>query len=76
MKLYYKYAVNVIVDNSKNEVPPVIFEQDPSLTNLLGNIEYENHNGAYSTNIELIKSGSMLKANEGCLVIRTNTSTK
>ncbi len=72
-QIIFKYAVNVIVDNSKNEVPQVLFEQDPSMTNLIGNIEYENHNGAYSTNIELIKSGSMLKANEGCLVIRTNS---
>ncbi|MBU3142282.1 AAA family ATPase [Clostridium sp. CF012] len=71
-EIIFKHAVNVIVDNSKNIAAPVIFEQDPSLTNLLGNIEYENHNGAYSTNIELIKSGSMLKANEGCLVIRAN----
>ncbi|MBZ9624513.1 AAA family ATPase [Clostridium sp. FP2] len=72
-EIIFKYAVNVMVDNSEKVVPPVIFEQDPNLTNLLGNIEYENHNGAYSTNIELIKSGSMLKANEGCLVIRANT---
>ena len=72
-EIIYKYAVNVIVDNSKNSTPPVIFEQDPSLTNLLGNIEYENHNGVYTTNIELIKSGSMLKANEGCLIMRANT---
>jgi predicted ATP-dependent protease len=71
-EIIYKYVVNVIVDNSKNQIPPVIFEQDPNLTNLLGNIEYENHNGVYSTDIGFIKSGSMLKANEGCLVIRIN----
>lgn len=71
-EIIYKYVVNVIVDNSKNETSPVIFEQDPSLTNLLGNIEYENHNGVYSTNIEFIKGGSMLKANEGCLIIKIN----
>ncbi|MGH4140948.1 AAA family ATPase [Clostridium sp.] len=71
-EIIYKYVVNVMVDNSKNVVPPVIFEQDPNLTNLIGNIEYENHNGVYSTNIDFIKSGSMLKANEGCLIIRTN----
>jgi len=65
-----KYVVNVIVDNSKNQISPVIFEQDPTMTNLFGNIEYENHKGVYSTDIGLIKSGSMLKANEGCLVIR------
>ncbi|MBK5241263.1 AAA family ATPase [Clostridium sp.] len=72
-EIIYKYVVNVIVDNSKNLVPPVIFEQDPNLTNLLGNIEYENHNGVYSTDTELIKGGSMLKANEGCLIIKANT---
>ena len=68
-----KYVVNVIVDNSNNSVPPVIFEQDPNLTNLIGDIEYENHKGVYSTNIGFIKSGSMLKANEGCLIIRMNS---
>ncbi|MCJ7690808.1 MAG: AAA family ATPase, partial [Clostridiaceae bacterium] len=72
-EIIYKYVVNVIVDNSKNLVPPVIFEQDPNLTNLLGNIEYENHNGVYYTDTELIKGGSMLKANEGCLIIKANT---
>lgn len=71
-EIIYKYVVNVIVDNSLNKTPPVIFEQDPNLTNLLGNIEYENHNGVYSTDIGFIKSGSILKANEGCLVIRIN----
>ena len=71
-EIIYKYVVNVIVDNSKNQIPPVIFEQDPNLINLLGNIEYENHNGVYSTDIGFIKSGSMLRANEGCLLIRIN----
>ncbi|MBU3180107.1 AAA family ATPase [Clostridium psychrophilum] len=68
-----KYVVNVIVDNSKTQIPPVIFEQDPNSANLIGNIEYENHKGVYSTDIGFIKSGSLLKANEGCLVIRMNT---
>ena len=71
-EIIYKYVVNVIVDNSKNQIPPVIFEQDPNLINLLGNIEYENHNGVYSTDIGFIKSGSLLRANEGCLLIRIN----
>lgn len=71
-EIIYKYIVHVIVDNSKNETSPVIFEQDPSIANLLGNIEYENHNGVYSTDIEFIKGGSMLKANEGCLIIKIN----
>lgn len=70
--IIYKYAINVVVDNSKNEIPKVIFEEDPNLINLLGNIEYENHNGVYTTDVTLIKGGSLLKANEGCLIIRVN----
>ncbi len=72
-EIIYRYAVNVLVDNSKNDKPQVIFEEDPSVNNLLGSIEYENHNNVYTTDITLIKAGSMLMANEGCLIIRVNS---
>ena len=65
-----KYQVNVIVDNLNIEHPRVIYEDDPSLANLLGNIEYRNHNGEYITDMSLIKAGSLVKANEGCLIVR------
>ncbi len=71
-EIIYKYDVNVIVDNSENEKPLVLYEEDPSIINLLGNMEYENHNNVYTTDASLIKAGSMLKANEGCLIIRAN----
>lgn len=71
-EVIYKYMVNVIVDNSKNQSPPVIFEEDPNVTNLLGNIEYENHNNVYVSDVSLIKAGSLIKANEGCLILRVN----
>lgn len=68
-----KYDISVIVDNSKNKTPKVIFEDDPNLINLLGNIEYENKGGLYTTDISLIKAGSLIRANEGCLIIRVNS---
>ncbi|WP_315114403.1 AAA family ATPase [uncultured Clostridium sp.] len=71
-EIIYKYGINVIVDNSNNKKPICIYEDDPNLSNLLGNIEYENKNGVYVTDISLIKAGSMLKANEGCLILRMN----
>lgn len=71
-EVIYKYEVNVIVDNSDIKSPQVIYEEDPSVNNLLGNIEYENHNNVYTTDVTLIKAGSMLKANEGCLILRAN----
>lgn len=72
-KLIGKYIVNVLVDNSKIEHPRVIFEEDPSINNLFGGIEYENNNGSYSTNVSLIKPGSILMANEGCIILRLNS---
>lgn len=68
-----KYDVRVIVDNTNNSSPPVIFEEDPNLNNLIGLIEYENHNGMYTTNISLINAGSILRANEGCLILRLSS---
>ena len=68
-----KYDVNVIVDNSMRSHPRVIYEEDPTIGNLIGNIEYRNNNGGYSTDISLISAGSLLKANEGCLILRLSS---
>lgn len=65
-----KYSVEVLVDNSLSECPPVIYEDDPNMANLLGNIEYESQNGNYITDLSLISPGSLLKANGGCIIIR------
>lgn len=65
-----KYSVQVLVDNSANTHPPIVYEEDPNVNNLMGNIEYENHNGVYTTDISLVTPGAIIKANEGCLILR------
>lgn len=72
-EIFSKYNVNVIVDNSNSKHPNVIYEDDPMIGNLIGNIEYKNNNGGYSTDISLISAGSLLKANEGCLILRLSS---
>ncbi|MBE6071783.1 MAG: ATP-dependent protease [Clostridium butyricum] len=72
-EIFDKYQVNVIVDNLNVEHPRVIYEDDPNLINLMGNIEYKNHNGGYVTDISLISAGSLVKANEGCLILRLSS---
>lgn len=72
-RILSKYDVKVIVDNTNNFFPPVIYEEDPNLNNLIGTTEYENHNGIYTTNLSLISAGAILKANEGCLILRLNS---
>lgn len=70
---FSKYDINVIVDNSEKEHPSVIYEEDPTIGNLIGNIEYKNNNGGYSTDISLITAGSLLRANQGCLILRLSS---
>lgn len=67
-----KYNINVLVDNSLYNKPRVIYEEDPNLSNLIGNVEYENNNGTYSTDLSRIQPGSILLANEGCIILRLN----
>lgn len=68
---YFKeYEVNIILDNSETSSCPVIIETSPNFTNLFGTIEKVNdgHGGWYS-DFTKIKSGSLLKANGGFLVL-------
>jgi lon-related putative ATP-dependent protease len=71
--IIYKYDVNVIVDNSEITYPPVIFEEDPSVSNLFGSIDYENHNNIYVSTVKSIRAGSYVRANGGCLIIRASS---
>jgi lon-related putative ATP-dependent protease len=72
-KILSRNNIHLLVDNSLTLKPHVIYEEDPTINNLIGFIEYENNNGMYSTDISLINSGSLLKANEGCLIITINS---
>lgn len=63
------YDVNVFVDNSATEGAPIIVDDHPTLTNLLGCIERESELGALVTDFTLIKAGSLHKANGGYLVL-------
>lgn len=72
-EIILRYDVNVLVNNEDHPNPRVIFEEDPSITNLLGSIDYKSESGTYVTDISLMKAGSLIKANEGCLIIRANS---
>lgn len=67
--LLRRYQVNVIVDNSDLKGAPVISEDNPTVTNLLGRIENEAKFGTLSTDFTLIKAGSIHKANGGYLIL-------
>ncbi len=63
------YSVNVLVDNSQSDGAPVVYEDNPSLMNLLGRVEHESEYGTLTTNFTLIKAGALHRANGGYLLL-------
>ena len=66
---YDRYHVNSIVNNRELEGAPVVVEVNPTLYNLVGRIEHKAEFGAWITNFNMIKAGSLLRANGGYLVL-------
>ena len=68
-----RYEVNLLVDNSKIKNCPVIYETHPSFTNLFGTIEYKTEPGGEGKSTFMqIKSGSLIKASGGFVVINAD----
>ncbi len=63
------YNVNVFVNNAKQKNAPIIYEHNPTYSNLFGRIEHVTHMGTLTTDFNLIKAGSLHRANGGYLVI-------
>jgi lon-related putative ATP-dependent protease len=63
------YRVNVIVDHSRSEGAPVVYEQNPTYPNLIGRLEHFAQMGALLTDFTLIKAGALHRANGGYLII-------
>jgi lon-related putative ATP-dependent protease len=67
---FQPYEVNLIVDNSQRSSPPVIVEDYPTYRNIFGSIErIVDRRGVWRTDFSKIKTGSLVKANGGYLVI-------
>ena len=67
---FLDYRVNVVVDNSRLDKPPIIVEDAPNYRNVFGTIErIVDRAGRVTSNFTRIKAGSLLKANGGYLVI-------
>jgi lon-related putative ATP-dependent protease len=67
---FKKYEVNVIVDNSDVKGAPVIVELSPTYQNIFGRIEKEAQFGVLTTDLTMIRAGSLHKANGGYMVVR------
>ena len=64
-----RYHVNVLVDHDGADGVPVLYEDNPTLQNVLGRIEHIAQMGTLLTNFSLIKPGALHRANGGYLVL-------
>lgn len=65
-------GVNVVLDQQGQKAPPVVFENSPTFTNLLGTVERRSDETRATVHFSDIKAGSLLRANGGYLVINAN----
>jgi lon-related putative ATP-dependent protease len=66
---FLPYRVNVFVDNSDTQGPPIVVETNPTYHNVFGVIEKRPIVGGYTTDFTMIKAGSISRANGGYLVL-------
>jgi lon-related putative ATP-dependent protease len=63
------YNVNVFVNNEALKNAPIVYEYNPTYSNLFGRIEHVSHMGTLSTDFNFVKAGSLHRANGGYLII-------
>jgi len=66
---YDRYRINALVTNEGLEGAPVVFEMNPTIDNLTGEIEYQTRMGALTTDFTMIKPGALHRANGGYLIL-------
>ena len=66
---FRRYAVNVLISHAAHDGAPVVFEDSPTYSNLVGAMEHTAHMGTLVTDFTLIKAGALHKANGGYLIL-------
>jgi len=68
-EFFKRYRVNLLVDRNGEKGAPVIYETNPTFTNLFGQIEKRAVMGTLTTDFTMVQSGSLLQANGGYLIL-------
>ncbi len=64
-----RYQANVLVSHIPESGAPVVYENNPTLLNLMGRAEHLAQMGALVTDFTLLKAGALHRANGGFLVL-------
>lgn len=66
---FRRYQVNLLVDHNDHHGAPVVYENNPSYQNLIGQVEHTAHLGALVTDFTLIRAGALHRATGGYLMV-------
>jgi predicted ATP-dependent protease len=66
---FHRYQVNVLVTSGKQSAAPIVSEDNPTYSNLVGRVEHIAQFGALVTDFTLIKPGALHIANGGYLLL-------
>lgn len=66
---FQRYLVKLVVDNSETKGAPIVYEDNPGFGNLIGRIEHLVHMGNQVSNFQMIRAGSLHRANGGYLIL-------
>ncbi|MDD5335480.1 MAG: AAA family ATPase [Rhodoferax sp.] len=66
---FHRYQVNALVTNGKQAGAPIVSEDNPTYSNLIGRVEHTAQLGALVTDFTLIKPGALHRANGGYLLL-------
>jgi len=64
-----RYGVNLLIDHNEQDAAPVVFEDHPTFSNLIGRVEHQARMGVLTTDFHMIRAGAMHRANGGYLVL-------
>ncbi len=68
-EFFRRYQVNLLVDHGGLQHAPVIHEDLPTHTNLIGRCEYQAYMGTLMTDFTMLKPGALHQANSGFLIL-------
>ncbi|MCD6361809.1 MAG: AAA family ATPase [Armatimonadetes bacterium] len=68
-----RYRVNVLISHQDGNGAPVVYETNPTIENLTGEIEHIAVMGALLTDFTMIEPGALHRANGGFLVMEART---
>ena len=66
---FHNYQINVLVSNGSGEGAPILSEDNPTYSNLIGRVEYISKMGTLVTDFMQIKPGALHRANGGYLLL-------